>query len=81
MIEEKNKSEALLVANIDSGKALRQLMSRDKVNRTKMADVLNCTKPYVSSMRSSKGISYTKLVEVCGFFNISAVNFFRLGEE
>ena len=81
MNKEKNKASALLVANIDSGKALRQLMSREKTSRSEMAAVLNCTKPYVSSMRSSKGISYIKLVEVCGFFNISAVNFFKLGEE
>lgn len=69
------------IANMNAGKALRQLMARDNISRAKMAEVLDCTEPYISMMRKEKTISASKLGEVCEFFKISASEFFKLGEE
>lgn len=69
------------LANMNAGKALRQLMARDSVSRSEMAKALKCTEPYVSEMRRSRTISASKLIEVCEMFKISASDFFKLGEE
>jgi transcriptional regulator with XRE-family HTH domain len=69
------------LANMNSGKSLRQLMSRDGISRSKMAEVLGCTETTVSQLRHSKGIAGSKLAEICEFFKISASDYFKLGEE
>ena len=69
------------LANMDSGKSLRQLMSRDSVSRSRMAEALGCTEATVSQLRHSKGISGSKLTKICEFFKISASDYFKLGEE
>lgn len=69
------------LANMNSGKSLRQLMSRDGVSRSKMAEVLGCSEVTVSQLRQSKTITGSKLSEVCEFFKISASDYFKLGEE
>lgn len=69
------------LANMNSGKSLRQLMSRDGISRSKMAEVLDCTETTVSQLRQSKTIVGAKLSEICEFFKISASDYFKLGEE
>lgn len=66
---------------MDSGKSLRQLMSRDGVSRSRMAEILGCTETTVSQLRQSKTIAGSKLSEICEFFKISASDYFKLGEE
>ncbi len=68
------------LVNMNSGKSLRQLMSRDSVSRSEMAEALKCTESYVSAMRKNKSISAGKLIEVCDFFKVSASEYFKLGE-
>lgn len=69
------------LANMNSGKSLRQLMSRDGVSRERMAEVLGCTETTVSALRHSKVIAGSKLSEICEYFKISASEYFKLGEE
>ena len=68
------------LVKMNSGKSLRQLMAKHKTSRIDMAIVLNCTEATVSALRKEKGIAASKLVSICEFYNITASEYFKLGE-
>ena len=68
------------ISNMNSGKALRQLMAKNGTSRIDMAIVLGCTETTVTALRNSKGIATGKLEMVCDFFHVSASDYFKLGE-
>ena len=68
------------LVKMNSGKSLRQLMAKHGTSRIDMAIVLNCTEATVSALRKEKGITASKLVSICEFYNITASEYFKLGE-
>lgn len=69
------------LANMNSGKSLRQLMAKHGTSRIDMAITLGCTETTVTALRNSKGIAANKLVAICEFFGVTASEYFKLGEE
>ena len=66
---------------MDAGKALRVLMAEQKIAAIKIAFDLGLSSTTVSTLRREKLISGKNLVMLSNYFNLSAANFIRKGEE
>jgi DNA-binding Xre family transcriptional regulator len=69
------------LANMNAGKSINQLMLNNSINGKLLSVELGVSEVTMSIMRNSKGITASKLVKVCEFFNVTASEFFKLGEE
>lgn len=74
-------SDKALLVNMDAGAALKVLMATNKLTRPVMAKALGRSETYISVLCNKKSISGAVLVQLCSYFNITASEFFKLGEE
>lgn len=65
---------------IKSGTSLRILMAKNNITCKQLADALKVTEQTIKTARTKNGISSTLLQSTCDYFNISASEFFKLGE-
>ena len=68
------------IADVNSGQALQILMTKRKISREKLAFDIALSKVTISSLRNSRLISGRNLVMLCEYFEISASEYFKLGE-
>jgi DNA-binding Xre family transcriptional regulator len=69
------------LANLNAGKALRVLMAARNIAADKLKDDLGVSSTTISTLRREKLISGKNLAMLANYFEISAANFIRKGEE
>lgn len=69
------------LANLNAGKALRMLMTDKNISADKLGGDLGVSSTTVSTLRREKFISGKNLSMLANYFEMSAANFIRKGEE
>ena len=69
------------LANLNAGRALRLLMTDKEITAEKIGDDLNISSTTVSTLRREKFVSGKNLAMLANYFEMSAANFIRKGEE
>ena len=69
------------LANLNAGRALRVLMTDKNITADKIGEDLNISSTTVSTLRREKLISGKNLSMLANYFEMSAANFIRKGEE
>ena len=69
-----------LLADMDTGKSLRLLMTKNELSTEHLAIDLGVSKQTVSSLRRNKLISGRNIALLARYFDMKASDFIRLGE-
>jgi DNA-binding Xre family transcriptional regulator len=69
------------LANMNAGKSINILMLNKGINGKSLSASLELSEVTISGMRNSKGITARNLVKVCEYFEVTASQFFKFGEE
>jgi len=66
--------------DIKAGTSLRILMVKNKLTCKQLAESLNVTEQTIKSARGKSTISGNLLQAVCNYFEVSASEYFKVGE-
>ena len=69
------------LANMNAGKSINVLMINKGINGKSLSAELGLSEVTISGLRNNRGITARNLVKVCEFFQVTASQFFKLGEE
>jgi len=69
-----------LLADMDTGKSLRLLMTKKEIGADELADDLGVSKQTISTLRRNKFISGRNIALLARYFDMKASEFIRMGE-
>ena len=69
-----------LLADMNTGKSLRLLMTKRELSTEQLADDLGFSKQTISTLRRNKFISGRNIALLAKYFDMKASEFIRLGE-